>query len=144
MILRHVTLKRRLPKIYKDWCLKIKASTRVKSSDSDYVAFELNPTSNVLVNKFHIFKSNPIDTFTYEDIFELQFDADKLTAAGKELKRLSQNKIQLKGYVESEIISSQEYDSIGEFIFINDNVSLDYLTSDSKKKLEDYMNNLKI
>jgi uncharacterized protein YbgA (DUF1722 family) len=142
LILRHVTLKRRLIKIYNDGYLDPTASSRKLSSDNKFIAFELNPKNETLIKIFHVLKSNPLDTFTAKDVFELTFDGNKMIADGKVLETLTQNKYQLINYIKSGFISQQEYDSIGDFIFVKGKISLDYLTKESKNRLEEFIKTL--
>jgi len=141
--LRHITLKRRLEKIYRDGCLNPADSSRTNSFDSSYVAFELDPTSDVLVKIFPAIKSNLLEAFEEGDQFELIFDGTRLVSDGMKLEILSQNKLQLIDYVELDVMTREEYESIGEFVFFKGKVSLEYLTSDSNDKLNEYLKGLK-
>jgi len=135
MILRHVTLRRRLPSIIQCNALNAEVLTIRESNDGRYTAFEVNPTSNVLVRIFPIIKSDFFDDFLMEDIFELCFDGERMIADGLILENLNQNKSQLLHLVKDGTLTEDEFMTIGEFRFIRGEVSLDYLTSDSRRIL---------
>ncbi|MDU4589933.1 hypothetical protein [Clostridium sp.] len=140
MILRHVTLKKNLKQIYEDGCLDSTKTLRKRSSDKDYVSFELEPSSDVLVRIFPMLKSNLISTVHDGEQFELLFDGEKMLEDGIQLERVNQSKIQLKAYQENGEITQEEYYSIGEFVLIKGKVSLKYLTDISKDMLEEFIN----
>lgn len=143
MILRHVTLKKYLPKIVEINSLYAEAHrVRKISADGGYNAFEVNPISNVLVRIFPLIKSNPFNTYVEGDQFELLFDGDRMLADGLVLEDLGQSKIQLQYLVHIAKITTEEYESIGQFRFIAGEVSLNYLTQESRDNLNNYINTL--
>jgi hypothetical protein len=140
MILRHVTLKRRIPSIIESNALNAEAFIiRTRSNDGSYNAFEVNPTSDVLVRIFPIIKSNPIESFSEEDIFELSFDGDRMFADGLILEDMNQNKVQLWYLVTEGVLTEEEFLSLGEFKFIRGEVSLEYLTNECKRRLDEFI-----
>lgn len=141
MILRHVTLKSKLSSIYQHEALLPAAELgiRMESADKDYVAFELNPTSDALVRIFPMLKSNPLHSVMDGDQFELLFDGKRMLAEGFLLKQLNQHKIQIRPYIGQNGFSEEEYESIGEFVFVLSRVPIKYLTEDSRARLEDYI-----
>lgn len=141
MILRHVTLKRRLSGIYECGALYPAAELgmRMGSADKEYVSFELNPTTEALIKVFPILKSNPFGIVKQGDQFELLFDGNKMMDDGFTIDLLSQHKIQIREYIGQNGFTEEDYESIGEFVFVRSRVSLKYLTEESRERLEDYL-----
>ncbi|MGE7828838.1 hypothetical protein [Paenibacillus sp. NPDC093718] len=143
MILRHVTLKSKLSSIYQHEALLPAAELgiRMRSADKDYVAFELNPTSDVLVRIFPMLKSNSFNSKSVMDgdQFELLFDGKKMSAEGFLIEQLNQLKIQIRPYIGQNGFTEEEYESIGAFVFVQSRVPIKYLTEDSRATLEDYI-----
>jgi len=140
MFLRHITLKKWLKAIYESECLDPSKTPR-HGIDREYMSFELNPVSDILFRAFPKLKSNPISNIQDGEQFELLFDADKMQTDGIELvekvgansKRELEMTLRLSGF------SKQEIESVGEYRFIKGKVSLKYLTSESKRQLEQFI-----
>ncbi|MFT5874501.1 MAG: hypothetical protein ACI8WT_003471 [Clostridium sp.] len=143
MILRHVTLRKMLPSIIQCNALNAEAFIiRKEHIDGKYNAFEVNPTSNVLLRIFPIIKSNSFNNFSAEDIFELNFDGDRMIADGLVLEDLNQHKMQLRYLLKTGKLTEDELMTIGEFRFVRGEVSLDYLTSDCSRILNEVISGI--
>ena len=137
MILRHVTLRRRLPKIVRDRCLNPDASTRKDSSDYGHISFEKEPINDVLVRIFPLIKSSCLEQFCDGDQYELLFDGHKLLQDGYKVETLGQVREQLAGSVQLGILTEKELKSLGDFVHIKGKVPLDYLLEESKLRLRE-------
>ncbi len=129
IILRHCTPTKNLTSIIKDNELNCNHSSRIKSIDYGYIAFEMYNGSDTMVKIAKYTKNT-------NDITELFFDGDKLREGGYEiLERKAPAKNENIVFKASGFINDEEYDSIGEYCFIKSPVSLDCLTDDTRVKL---------
>jgi len=80
----------------------------------------------------------PIDVFNDGDQFELLFDGEQMKRDGINIDRLSQHKSQLQIFVGKQGLAQEDFETIGEFVFVRSSVSLKYLLDESKAKLHEY------
>lgn len=136
-ILRHVTKIGFLDSIISDGALRGDYVRR--TLDNNYISFESNPTSDTLVRVFHILKGWDIN-----EPFELLFDGEKLIQAGYEIQTTIDGKSFIKEEIDLEMRGKGEREvshEIGDYVFVKDVVPLKFLTSDSKKIIENWARN---
>lgn len=144
MKLRHITLKKSLQSIYNDGALDASKTLR-NGVDKEYVAFELNPKTNVLFNIFHKLKSNDLLNvhISPDDVFELIFDGNKMLADGIQIEKVGGNgKVEISTALSQWGITEKDWISIGEYRFVKGKVSLQYLTEKSTEKLRAYLHDI--
>ncbi|CAM3281653.1 hypothetical protein FITA111629_14465 [Filibacter tadaridae] len=131
-ILRHVTKKEFLGSIISDGALM--GDYVQRTMDKGYISFESNPTNDTLLEVFHILKD-----WEGTELFELIFDGERLIQAGYEIRPT----INGVSYIKEEIDHAMKTKGlrevsheIGDYVFINGNVPLKFLTSSSKKEIE--------
>jgi hypothetical protein len=143
--LRHITLKKNLQSIYNDGALEASKTLR-NGMDKEYVAFELNPNTDVLLDIFHKLKSNDLSNvhISPDDVFELIFDGNKMLADGIEIveKVGGNSKVEISIALPQWGITEKDWMSIGEYRFVKGKASLQYLTEESSKKLHAYLHNI--
>lgn len=160
MILRHITPISHLHSIVSDNKLRADAKPNKKNLDANYVALEIYNESRVLpIIKIMANEGNK-DTYS-NGFVAFYFDSGKIEASGIKIIHKDEafivdehgkkkpfadkrenliyitNHELLKMGVDSNqhTISKSEYDSIGEYVFIKGELSLDLLTDDSKRLL---------
>lgn len=135
MILRHVTNLKHLKDIVDDGCLNnSKGTDRKNSSDNGRNYFEEYKGNDILLEKFPEMKG-------WDKAIALDFDAEKMLAEGLLYEKSTDNtKIQLEFYP---FFSQEEVNLVGDFYYIPGTVSLKYLTTDSKNKLKEYVDDIK-
>ena len=136
MILRHITNLKHLKEIVTDGCLNnSKGTNRKNSSDNGRNYFEEYKNNDILLEKFPKMKG-------WDEAIALDFDAEKMLAEGILYKKSTDNtKIQLKFY---SFFSQEEFNEVGDFYYIPGTVSLKDLTTDSKDKLKEYVDSIKL
>jgi hypothetical protein len=136
MILRHTTHKDNLSKIVEEGCLNGKYFEREK--DIQHVSFELNPQNNVLTDNFYRMKNKG----NQQDYFFLEFDGQRLIDAGYAIL----DKIGEQKFSKVEItfilkdLTTEEYEGIGNYRFVHGEVPLEFLTEESKMRLNELLN----
>ncbi len=135
MILRHITNLKHLKDIVDDGCLNnSKGTNRKNSSDNGRNYFEEYKGNDILLEKFPEMKG-------WDKAIALDFDAEKMLAEGLLYEKSTDNtKIQLEFYP---YFSQEEVNLVGDFYYIPGTVSLKYLTTDSKNKLKEYVDDIK-
>lgn len=135
MILRHITNLKHLKDIVDDGCLNnSKGTDRKNSSDNGRNYFEEYKGNDILLEKFPEMKG-------WDKAIALDFDAEKMLAEGLLYEKSTDNtKIQLEFYP---FFSQEEVNLVGDFYYIPGTVSLKYLTTDSKNKLKEYVDDIK-
>ena len=137
MIIRHTTQVKFLQSIMTDGFLNPSHNPKRFSCDKEYISFEKYTGSNTLVNLYIKLKK-----IKKEEAFELFFDSDLMEKDGLELVAKFHNggihtKLELK-----DMLTEEEYNSVGDYIFVRGCVSLKYLTEECRNKLENFMKNM--
>lgn len=137
-ILRHVTKDDYINSIVREGALLGRYGRR--KGDNKYISFELNPTTNTLVEVFHILKED----WSEKQSFELLFDVKKLEKDGYKIN----STIDGKYFTNKEIDLVMEAhglpkvsNRIGKYAFIKDKVPLRYLTVESKNHVIKFVKN---
>lgn len=135
MILRHITNLKHLKDIVDDGCLNnSKGTDRKNSSDNGRNYFEEYKGNDILLEKFPEMKG-------WDKAIALDFDAEKMLAEGLLYEKSTDNtKIKLEFYP---FFSQEEVNLVGDFYYIPGTVSFKYLTTDSKNKLKEYVDDIK-
>lgn len=133
MILRHITLVENLQSIIKDGCLDARYSRR-KSVDKGYIALEEYKGNDVMLDIAVLAKSGAGKKFTRDSFFSLYFDSIQMEHDGIVL--VTDGIRITKRENEFWKLSSTDYDAIGEYRFIYGQLSLNYLTCESRKALD--------
>lgn len=140
MILRHITLVDNLQSIINDGCLDARYSRR-RSVDKGYIALEAYNGNDIMLDIAVLAKNAIGGNFTRDSFFSLYFDSIQMETNGIVLvvdgmPTKSENKIWQ--------LSSTDYSSIGEYRFIYGQLSLNYLTCESKTALDHMQRHLTI
>lgn len=137
MIIRHITQVKFLKSIMADGYLDPSRNPKRYSCDKEYVSFEKYIGSNALLKFYLSYKK-----LEKEDVFELFFDTDLMERDGIKLVTRFHNggshtKVELQN-----LLSEDEYNSVGDYIFVRGRVSLRCLTEECRNRLEDFINNM--
>ncbi|AJH80260.1 TPA: hypothetical protein ACTZ3H_005406 [Bacillus cereus] len=126
MIFRHYTPIEKLPSILSDGYLK----GREKQNVSDYgcVSLEEYKGNDVLLKCF----VNQ-DAYNKKNLIPLFFDGDKMEQDSLKFKNIDYSKAENYIFVLNGTITQEEYEQIGEYYFHIGNLSLDYLTEETKE-----------
>ncbi|MDF9495168.1 hypothetical protein P5772_22100 [Bacillus cereus] len=145
MILRHVTSKQNLSSILEDGYLK--PTSNPGKPDHECVSFEIYNGSVALIKCLLEQKSLKED-----EIISLFFDGNMMTEEGlppvRNVHASAYSKSELQVYIPKVVnhpdvgpmkvgglLTQDEYDSIGDYRFVQGNVPLKYLTSETKQLL---------
>lgn len=133
-ILRHVTASSNIPSILQEGKLNAKFTPRKISSDIRYVAFEEYTGSNVFEK---LYKENRLKG---AEIFPLFFCKKHMLDDGIvfHFGQGFPSKVENQVFVFDKTISENEYEQIGDYLFIENEVALRYLTDECKNSLRTY------
>ena len=143
-MIRHITFSSFFVEIKKEGYLR-PSSINVNSSGDNFVSFEKNWNSDAYFKALFISKlSIPGYNFSPTDLIALMFDEQDLLVKGYQLNegldtKNSLYRTQLQSMVSRNEISDEEYKQIGDFIYINGEILLDYLVDidiPDKKRLK--------
>ncbi|OIN65898.1 hypothetical protein BLD48_13255 [Exiguobacterium sp. KRL4] len=122
MILRHFTHRRFLPAIV------ARGGISVQDTETPYLQFEFNPTSDHLKQTFHRMQHAADIPWDETDTVVLDFDFVKMQAAD----------IDVLEQVESFTGKIESVPSNGPVRFVKNFLSLGYLTEESREQLSEY------
>lgn len=133
MILRHLTTIEKIESILSDGFLR--GSNNMRTAHKGHVSFEVfNPNCErtAFVKAFSVAKK-----VNLKDVVELFFDAEKMKSAGIEIRNSFINgkkdtKVELSIFPE---VTESDFKSIGDYCFVYGEVSLDFLTEQTKREL---------
>lgn len=132
-MIRHITFSSYFMEIKKDGFLRPSNIQLPDQTGENLVAFEKNWQSDAYFKAIFISKlSTPGFTFSSTDLIALLFDEHELLIKGYQVNEgldsdNSQYRSQIKSMVSRNELSEEEYKQIGNFIYINDVIPLDYL-----------------
>lgn len=139
IVLRHVTPLENIPSIIKDGKLSAKYTLRKNSFDSQYVSFEVYTGSGFL-EQLCSEKSRDGKAFSFFFCKQRMIDDGIIFKCGPDFPGKIENIV----YVTNLSISKDEYEQIGGYLFVEDEVPLKYLTDSCKKELYEYAKKEKI
>lgn len=122
MILRHFTHRRHLKAIV------ARGGLSVKDTAEPYLQFEFNPSSDHLKETFHSLHQSSSEPWDETDTVALDFDFVKIQAAD----------IDVLEQVEPFTGKIESVPSSGPARFVNNFLSLGYLTEESREQLSEY------
>lgn len=159
LILRHSTHVSRLDPIVEKNGLC--SSSSLRPSDLKFLSFELNPPTNFLKENIYLLKTN-WTSWEQSDTFSLEFDMERIHQAGITIYDSTTSNLRVtevgdfKSFIESsidsitwpstvnadhftEVNSENILELVGEYRFIKDFLSLEYLTDESRLLLEQFI-----
>jgi len=125
MILRHMTHRHHMKSIVTRGGL---SPIFQVDAPEGLIAFEVNPSNDAYRTHFHQLKTD----WTDGDVVMLEFDGERMQAAGFEILQPEDTRSQ-----QAERLGVP-LGEIGEFAFIHNFVSLDYLVESSREKISEY------
>ena len=132
-MIRHITFSSLFIEIKKAGCLRPSGLNLLNGTGKNFVAFEKNWQSDAYFKAIFISKlSTPEFTFSPTDLIALLFDEHDLLIKGYQIdegsdSEKSSHRSQLKSMVLRNELSEKEYEQIGKFVYIKDEILLDYL-----------------
>ncbi|MCC1486760.1 DUF4433 domain-containing protein [Bacillus tropicus] len=128
MIFRHFTPIENLPSILSDGYLKARENPDV--SDNGCVSLEEYKGNEFILKCFTI-----QEVYNKNNLIPLFFDGDKMEQDGLQFKNTNYSKAENLIYVNDGTITQEEYEQIGNYYFHVGNLSLDYLTEETKERI---------
>ena len=132
IILRHVTPIENIPSILHEGKLSALYTLRRQSSDRRYISFEVY-TGSTFLEQLCRKKSNANMTFSLFFRKSYMLDDGIVFKCGQGFPSKIENIV----YV-NQLISQEEYEQIGDYIFVEGEVLLKYLTGECKSLLRTY------
>jgi hypothetical protein len=132
-MIRHITSNENLIKIKKDGLIKPGGDGMFPPADKGYVSFEKSWKSDAMFKVLSILKgSGPFSPFSPGQLTAILFDEEQLLLKGYQIIDSESevdltDKKDLEDMVKKGELSDKEYGEIGNFVFLDGNVSLDYM-----------------
>ena len=133
-ILRHVTALYNIPSILQEEKLSAKFSPRKLSSDIRYVAFEEYAGNDIFEKLYQENRLKGAATFSLLFNKNQMLDDGVVFRSGQGFPSKIENQV----FVFDKTISEVEYEQIGDYLFVENEVSLRYLTAECKNSLRAY------